>query len=72
MQSAIGTLYVVFVYDFSGALAGNPFGIDRETLAADLGFRDITHNSLDAVSDRDFVCKFSCRPMISVYFTQCK
>lgn len=41
----------------SGALAGNPFDIDREALAADLGFEDISMNSLDAVSDRDFVAE---------------
>jgi len=38
----------------SGALAGNPFGIDREALARDLGFAGVCPNSLDAVGDRDF------------------
>ncbi|XP_042862647.1 argininosuccinate lyase-like [Penaeus japonicus] len=42
----------------SGALAGNPFSIDREQLAQDLGFRGITQNSLQAVSDRDYVVEF--------------
>ena len=42
----------------SGALAGNPFGIDRHVLAADLGFGAISANSMDAVSDRDFVAEF--------------
>ena len=42
---------------FSGALAGNPFAIDREALASDLEFNGVTNNSLDAVSDRDFVRK---------------
>lgn len=42
----------------SGALAGNPFAIDREQLATDLAFDDITHNSLDGVSDRDFIAEF--------------
>ncbi len=42
----------------SGALAGNPFPIDRRALAADLGFADITPNSLDGVSDRDFIAEF--------------
>ncbi|MEM9951939.1 MAG: argininosuccinate lyase [Chloroflexota bacterium] len=41
----------------SGALAGNPFPIDREALAQDLKFDGITMNSLDAVSDRDFVAE---------------
>lgn len=39
----------------SGALAGTAYRIDREQLAADLGFTGHTANSLDAVSDRDFV-----------------
>ena len=39
----------------SGALAGNPFGIDRAWLARELAFDAPTENSLDAVSDRDFV-----------------
>lgn len=42
----------------SGALAGNPFAIDRDALAADLGFAGITANSLDGVSDRDFIAEF--------------
>ena len=39
----------------SGALAGTAYPIDRDALAADLGFESPTANSLDAVSDRDFV-----------------
>ncbi len=39
----------------SGALAGTAFVIDRDALARDLGFEGPTRNSLDAVSDRDFV-----------------
>jgi argininosuccinate lyase len=42
----------------SGALAGHPFSIDREALAADLGFAGVTPNSLDSVSDRDFIAEF--------------
>jgi argininosuccinate lyase len=42
----------------NGALAGNPFAIDRQQIAADLGFADITQNSLDGVSDRDFIVEF--------------
>ncbi|GAW10678.1 hypothetical protein ANO14919_000120 [Xylariales sp. No.14919] len=38
-----------------GALAGNPFGIDRDFLASDLGFSAVHPNSLAAVADRDFV-----------------
>ncbi|KAK6454337.1 argininosuccinate lyase [Scheffersomyces xylosifermentans] len=39
----------------SGALAGHPYGIDREFLAQGLGFEAPIGNSLTAVSDRDFV-----------------
>ena len=42
----------------SGALAGHPFGIDRDALAKDLQFDGISANSLDAVSDRDFIVEF--------------
>lgn len=41
----------------SGALAGTPFDIDRHALAEDLKFDGITMNSLDGVSDRDFVAE---------------
>jgi len=39
----------------SGALAGTSFPIDRASVAEELGFAGITANSLDGVSDRDFV-----------------
>ena len=39
----------------AGALAGHPYGIDREFLAKGLNFNDVIGNSLVAVSDRDFV-----------------
>ncbi len=42
----------------SGALAGNPFGIDRQALAAELGFAAVSENSVDAVDDRDYVVEF--------------
>jgi argininosuccinate lyase len=42
----------------SGALAGCAFPLDRNTLARDLGFSQITANSLDAVSDRDFALEY--------------
>jgi argininosuccinate lyase len=42
----------------AGALAGNAFGVDREFLAAELGFDGVTSNSLDSVCDRDFVVEF--------------
>ncbi|MGG4043337.1 argininosuccinate lyase, partial [Bacillus smithii] len=42
----------------AGALAGTTFPIDREYSAALLGFSSIYQNSLDAVSDRDFIIEF--------------
>lgn len=42
----------------SGALAGNPFAIDRGFLAEALGFAGIVPNSMDGVSDRDFIAEF--------------
>ena len=42
----------------SGALAGCAFPLDRNALARDLGFSQITANSLDAVSDRDFALEY--------------
>ncbi|MGD0878411.1 MAG: argininosuccinate lyase [Anaerolineales bacterium] len=42
----------------SGALAGTSFPVDRLALAADLDFSEPSANSLDAVSDRDFVAEF--------------
>lgn len=54
-----------FIYDRmnylplgSGALAGSNYNIHRMTMAKFLGFKDITENSIDAVSDRDFVMDF--------------
>ncbi|KAJ2038394.1 argininosuccinate lyase, partial [Coemansia sp. S16] len=42
----------------SGALAGNPFQVDREWLAQELGFSSVAPNSLYGTSDRDFVAEF--------------
>ena len=42
----------------AAALAGTSFPIDRERVAKTLGFDDVCHNSLDAVSDRDFAIEF--------------
>ena len=42
----------------SGALAGTPYPIDRTRLARALGFDEVSENSLDAVSDRDFALDF--------------
>ena len=42
----------------SGALAGLPYPIDREYVAKKLDFSSISENSMDAVSDRDFLLDF--------------
>jgi len=42
----------------SAALVGTSFPIDREYVASQLGFKQIAENSLDAVSDRDFILEF--------------
>ena len=42
----------------SGALAGAPFPVDRAFLAEQLGFDQISPNSLDGVSNRDFIAEF--------------
>jgi argininosuccinate lyase len=42
----------------AGALAGAAFPIDRDALARDLGFGAVSPNSLDAVSDRDYVLEY--------------
>ena len=42
----------------SGAMAGVPYPIDRESAASELGFHAVSANSMDAVSDRDFLLEF--------------
>lgn len=42
----------------SGALAGNPFAVDREFLAIELGFTSLAENSMWGVGDRDFIIEF--------------
>ncbi|MBT5406149.1 MAG: argininosuccinate lyase [Gammaproteobacteria bacterium] len=43
----------------SAALSGTSLKIDRKMVAKELGFKGITTNSMDAVSDRDYVCDFA-------------
>jgi argininosuccinate lyase len=43
----------------SAALAGTSYAIDRQRVAAELGFEALCSNSLDAVSDRDFAIEFA-------------
>jgi argininosuccinate lyase len=55
----------------SGALAGSTIVLDRELIARQLGFSDISQNSLDAVGDRDFVCEFLfCLAMIGMHLSR--
>ena len=55
----------------SAALAGATYPLDRESVAADLGFAGISANSLDAVSDRDFALDalFACS-LISLHVSR--
>ena len=55
----------------SAALAGTTYPIDRERVAADLGFSRISANSLDAVSDRDYVLDalYTCS-LIALHFSR--
>jgi argininosuccinate lyase len=55
----------------SGALAGSTIVLDREAIARDLKFARVSQNSLDAVSDRDFVCEFLfCLAMLGTHFSR--
>jgi argininosuccinate lyase len=50
----------------SGALAGVPYAIDRAFVAQQLGFSQISQNSLDAVSDRDFVIEYEAAASLAM------
>jgi argininosuccinate lyase len=55
----------------SGALAGSTIVLDRHLLARHLGFSGVSQNSLDAVSDRDFVCEFLfCLAIIGLHLSR--
>src|SRR4051794_35357626 len=55
----------------SGALAGSSLPLDPEAVAAELGFAGSAANSIDAVSDRDFVAEFLfCAAMIGVHLSR--
>ncbi|MDR2399934.1 MAG: argininosuccinate lyase [Endomicrobium sp.] len=55
----------------SAALAGTSFKIDRQYSAKLLGFRSVSENSLDGVSDRDFAIEFVfCMSVISLHLTR--
>jgi argininosuccinate lyase len=50
----------------SGALAGVTYPIDREFVAQELGFSRVSTNSLDAVSDRDFIIEYQAAAAITM------
>ena len=55
----------------SGALAGTTYPLDREFVASELGFSCVTKNSLDGVSDRDFVIELaSCLSIIMMHLSR--
>src|SRR5205809_3542684 len=55
----------------SGALAGSTIVLDRERIARELGFSCVSQNTIDAASDRDFVCEFLfCLAMIGLHLSR--
>jgi len=55
----------------SGAIAGSTIALDRELIAKQLGFSAISQNSMDAVSDRDFVAEFLfCLALIGAHLSR--
>jgi argininosuccinate lyase len=55
----------------SGALAGVPFEIDRVALAETLGFAEVSQNSIDSVSDRDFAAEYLfCTSMLGIHLSK--
>src|SRR5215207_699428 len=55
----------------SGALAGVPFDIERSALAESLGFAAVSQNSIDAVSDRDFVAEYLfCLTIMGIHLSK--
>ncbi|NLO99883.1 MAG: argininosuccinate lyase, partial [Clostridiaceae bacterium] len=55
----------------SGALAGTTYPLDRQMVASELGFDDITANSIDGVSDRDFAIELaSCLSIVMMHLSR--
>ena len=55
----------------SGALAGTTYPLDRDFVAEQLGLSGISHNSLDGVSDRDYVLELlSCLSILMVHLSR--
>jgi argininosuccinate lyase len=56
----------------AGALAGSPYPLDREYVARLLGFSRVSSNSLDAVSDRDFLIEhLAALATIAMHLSRC-
>lgn len=55
----------------SGALAGSTINLDREQIAQELGFETITRNSMDAISDRDYISELLfCLSLIGTHLSR--
>ncbi|MFH1067644.1 MAG: argininosuccinate lyase [bacterium] len=55
----------------SGAIAGSTIPLDREFVAAELGFQGVTQNSIDAVSDRDCLIEYNAAAaLIAVHLSR--
>ena len=55
----------------SGAMAGVPYPVDRDFLARELGFARVSSNSMDAVSDRDFLLEYhSCSAICMMHLSR--
>ncbi|GIV20220.1 MAG: argininosuccinate lyase [Armatimonadota bacterium] len=55
----------------SAALAGTSFPLDRQMVAQELGFEGLCENSMDAVSDRDFVVEFlACAALVMTHLSR--
>ena len=55
----------------SSALSGNSYGLDREKMAERLGFDSASNNSMDSVSDRDYVVEFlSAASLLGIHLSR--
>ena len=55
----------------SGALAATTYNLDRQAVCDELGFGEITKNSMDGVSDRDFVCELLfCLSLVMMHLSR--
>ena len=55
----------------AGALSGTSFPVDREEVARELGFGALYENSMDAVSDRDFILEYlSCSSFLMMHLSR--